>query len=244
MRRFLILLSLLFSITDHPQAQSRPDSARKPYTLIISPRINSAGYFPFTGAMLNHNANFDFTVVFQKNNYGFVLFQSFDLQDKNSYVNYFQPCVFKKIPAGKRVTLGVYFGYLFSQTKGFSDKGESDYFGALTQHWDINQKLRLENTMLFGDLTIQAKLINRLLLLYTVKQFRFDFYLHERVVFETKNLSTSAAVAINFPKLNLAEKLSAQATVTYQHYLSQARPGFALNDGFLFSLAFPIDLSK
>jgi len=243
MMRSLLTISLLFSIAINSQGQTKTDSA-KLYTLTISPRLNSAGYFPFTGALLNHHANFDFTVAFEKNNYGFFLFQSFDLVDNKSYINYFQPAAFKKFPLSSSLTLGVYFGYLFSQTNSFKDKGESDYFGALSQHWDINKKLRLENTMLFGDLTIQPKLINRLLLLYTVKKFRFDFCLHQRVVFDTKDLTASAAIAVNLPKLKITDRFSVQPTITYQSYLTKARPGYALKDGFLFSLTFPIDLSK
>ena len=241
--RFLLTISLLFSMCTNSNGQSKIDSV-KPYTLIISPRLNSSGYFPFTGALLNHNANFDFTVALEKNNFGFFLFQSFDLQDNKSYINYFQPAVFKKFPVGKKLKLGVYAGYLFSQTNSFSDKGESDYFGALSQHWDINKKLRLENTMLFGELVIQPKLINRLQLIYKLKKVKFNFYLHERALFEVKDFSTSGAISIDLPKLKIADKLSAQATITYQSYLTKHRPGYALKDGFLFSLAFPIDISK
>jgi hypothetical protein len=243
MTRSLFTSYLLLVIGVQSSAQLKTDSA-KPYTLIISPRINSAGYFPFTGAVLNHNVNFDFTVVFEKANRGFVLFQSFDLQNKNSPINYFQPCLFEKFPVGASLSFGVYFGYLFSQMYSFSDKEESDYFGALTQNWAISKTLRLENTMLFGNLTTQMNLVNRLELLYTLDKFSVDFYLHERVVFETKDLSTSGAIAVNLPRVKLAEKLFALATLTYNNYLSKNKPSYALENGFFFSLAFPIDLSK
>lgn len=225
------------------QGQTKDDSVNH-YTLIFSPRLNSAGYFPFTGALLNHNTNFDFTVAFEKNNYGFFLFQSFDLEDKRSYINYFQPAVLKKITVGKSLKIGVYAGYLFSQTNSFCDKGESDYFGALSQHWDVNKTLRLENTMLFGDLTLQPKLVNRLMLIYKIRKIKLDFYLHERALFQVKDLSTSAAIAVELPELKIADKLSAQVTITYQRYLTKHRPEYALKDGFLFSLAFPINISK
>jgi hypothetical protein len=241
--RSLFTLYLLVVIGMQSSAQLKTDSA-KPYTLIISPRINSAGYFPFTGAVLNHNVNFDFTVVFEKADRGFVLFQSFDLQNKNSPINYFQPCLFEKFPLGASLSFGVYFGYLFSQMYSFSDKAESDYFGALTQNWAISKKMRLENTMLFGNLTTQMNLVNRLELLYTLDKFSVDFYLHERVVLETKDLSTSGAIAVNLPRVKLADKLFALATLTYNNYLSKNRPSYALENGFFFSLAFPIDLSK
>ena len=241
--RLLCIISLLFSIAINAQGQAKADSVN-PYTLIFSPRLNSAGYFLFTGALLNHNANFDLTVAFEKNNYGFFLFQSFDLEDKRSYINYFQPAVFKKFSLGKSLKIGVYAGYLFSQTHSFSDKGESDYFGALSQHWDVNKRIRVENTMLFGDLTLQPKLVNRLMVIYKVRKIKLDLYLHERALFQVKDLSTSAAMAVELPMLKIADKLSVQATITYQRYLTKHRPEYALKDGILFSLAFPIDISK
>src|SRR5271155_3728716 len=103
MIRSLFTLHLILVIGMQSSAQLKTDPV-KPYTLIISPRINSAGYFPFTGAVLNHNVNFDFTVVFEKADRGFVLFQSFDLQNKNSPINYFQPCVFEKFPVGSSLS--------------------------------------------------------------------------------------------------------------------------------------------
>jgi hypothetical protein len=42
----------------------------------------------------------------------------------------------------------------------------------------------------------------------------------------------------------LADKLVALATLTYNNYLSKNRPSYALENGFFFSLAFPIDLGK
>jgi hypothetical protein len=243
MTRSLLLLNLFLAFSRHLVAQIKADSVR-PYTLVISPRINSAGYFPFTGAVLNHNVNFDFTVDFEKANRGFILFQSFDLQNKNSPINYFQPCVFEKFPVGASLSFAVYFGYLFSQMYSFSDKGESDYFGALTQNCTLSKKLRVENTMLFGNLTTQTNLVNRLELLYTLDKFSVDFYLHERVVFETKDLSTSGAIAVNLPRVKLAAKLFALATLTYNNYLSKNKPSYALENGFFLSLAFPVDLSK
>ncbi len=243
MTRSLLLLHVFLGFSWHLVPQVKADSVR-PYTLVISPRINSEGYFPFTGAVLNHNVNFDFTVVFEKANRGFILFQSFDLQNKNSPINYFQPCAFEKFPVGTSLSFGVYLGYLFSQMYSFSDKGQSDYFGALTQNCTLSKKLRVENTMLFGNLTTQLNLVNRLELLYTLDKFSIDVYLHERVIFETKDLSTSGAVAVNLPRVKLADKLFAVATLTYNNYLSKNRPSYALENGFFLSLAFPIDLSK
>jgi len=239
MLRSLLIIVLFVFVAKDVLGQSKKDSTRFS-SLTIVPRLNSAGYFPFTGALLNHNTNFDVNFVYQNKAYGFLLFKSFDLQEKKSAINYLQTALFKQVSAGKAITFGVYLGYVFSQTQTFRDKSDSDYFGAMTIYWDINPRFRLENITLYSDITIQQKIINRLLLLYTFNDFRFDFSIHERAVFETSQWSTSVALAVNFPKLKLTKHLSAQTTVTYQNYLTKARPDFALKNGFLFSLSFPL----
>ena len=41
------------------RAQTPADSTRPAKTFIVTPRFNSAGHFPFSGAFINHNINFD-----------------------------------------------------------------------------------------------------------------------------------------------------------------------------------------
>ena len=239
MLRFILIIILSAIITKDVLAESKKDSTRIS-SLTIVPRLNSAGYFPFTGALLNHNTNFDVNFVYQNQAFGFLLFKSLDLKESKSAINYLQTALFKQFSASKTISFGVYAGYVFSQTQAFRDKRDSDYFGAMTFYWNLNPRLRLENIALYSDITIQQKIVNRLLLFYTINDFRFDLSIHERVVFETLNWSTTAVLGVNFPKLKLTEHLSAQTTITYQNYLTNARPDFALKNGFLFSLSFPL----
>jgi hypothetical protein len=214
----------------------------KKYDLIITPRFNSAGHFPFTGALLNKNLNFDFNIYYERNKYGFFIFQSFDLEDRHSYVNYLQPGVFRKFNVSPTVQFGLYFGYIFSQTTGFRD-GDSDYYTALTTSWDITEKIRLENTALFFDLTIQSKMANRLLLKYTLKNFRFDAYMWNRIILEDGNHSVSGSLAVNFPLIHLSDRVGIQTTASYQGYITENKPVWARRSGLLFSVAFPITLN-
>ena len=157
---------------------------------LITPRLNTAGYFPFTGAMLNHNLNFDINIFYEHKGYGFFVFKSVDLQDSHSYINYLQPGIFWKFQVGPKLQLGVFFGYLFSQTNGFHDK-ESDIYSALVGYWTITDRLKLENTMLFFDLTQTEKMADRLLISYTLSGFKFDFYVWHRWVFDESSHATS-----------------------------------------------------
>src|SRR5690606_37202359 len=97
------------------------------------------------------------------------------------------------------------------------------------------------NTALFLDLTKSAKLANRLLLTWQVRTFKIDLYVWQRLVFEDGSHPTSASVAVNFPTINLSKSLAIQNTVSYQGYLTDDKPGFARQDGFLLSIAFPFN---
>jgi len=132
---------------------------------------------------------------------------------------------------------------VFSQTSGFRDS-DSDYFSAAVAYWTISEKIKLENTALFFDLSQSKKLSNRVLVSILLKEFTIDFYVWHRVVFDVNSHSTSASVAVNFPKIKISENFSIQNTFSYLGYITETKPDFALRDGFLFSIAFPLALSQ
>lgn len=239
----IFLVSLVSSAwsQDQTQPESTPKAAKP--TFLISPRFNSAGHFPFSGALINNHPNFDINVFYEKKGNGFFVFKSQDLKDSHSIVNYLQPGISKKFKLRTNLRLGIFFGYVFSQTEGFKDK-DSDYFTAAVIYWTITDRLKLENTALFFDLSQSVKLANRTLLSYTLKEFKFDIYVWERIVFEADAYATSASFAINFPKIRLSDALHIQNTISYQGYLTPAKPEWALRRGLLISVAFPISISK
>ncbi len=216
------------------------DSIRKS-VFVITPRINSAGHFPFSGALLNKNANVDLNIFYERSLVGFFIFKSQDMEDKHSIVNYLQPGIFKKFQLTPKLKLGTFLGYVFSQTTGFRDK-DSDYFTAAVVYWTISERLKMENTSLFFDLSQSEKLANRFLLSYWLNNFKVDLYVWHRVVFEEHFHATSASLAVNFPKVKISENLSMQTTFSYLGYLTKAKPDFAMRQGFLFTIAFPLTL--
>lgn len=235
-----LLSSLLLTSSLSTKANLLSDSTARS-TISITPRLNSAGYFPFTGALLNHHTNVDLNIVYQNKIFGFLAFKSVDFEESQSPVNYLQSALFKQLKIKESLSITIYAGYLFSQTQAFRDEKDSDYFGAFGTYWDVNKNLRIENIALLNDVSVQFKIVNRLSILYTFQKFRFDFSLHERYVPETKNSTTSTAFAINLPRIMLARHLSALSTITYQTYITPERPAYALKNGFLFSLSFPMN---
>jgi hypothetical protein len=239
----LSLVAIAFLITDPLLAQSKKvkkDSVNQ-RTFVITPRINSAGHFPFSGALLNKNANVDLNIFYENRGYGFFIFQSIDLEDKRSFINYLQPGVFKKFKLGQGVQLGLFAGYIFSQTNGFRDN-DSDYYTAASVYWTIQPNLKFESTSLFFDFNHLTKLANRFLLSYSLKDFRFDGYVWHRAVFEQNTHALSASIALYPPKAKIAGNLYIQTSISYLGYLTDTKPSFALRDGFLFSVAFPLSL--
>jgi hypothetical protein len=239
MKRYFLHFTILALLNQRVLGQSQVDTTNKA-TFSILPRFNSMGHFPFTGALINHNLNFDLNIFYQKKTAGFFIFKSFDLKDSHSIINYLQPGIFKQFTVSNSLSFNLYFGYIFAQTASFKDD-DSDYYTALSTNWKISKKLRLENTLLFSDLTIQKKMTNRLLLKYSLKAISFDFYLWQRSVFETGQQSTSIALALNFPKFRISEKIALQSTLSYLSYVSKIKPDFALQQGVLFSVGFPLD---
>lgn len=218
------------------------DSLPRP-ELVITPRFNSTGHFPYSGALINRHINVDLNVFYEYRDCGFFIFKSQDLKDPHSIVNYLQPGIFRKLEFSRQVQIRLFLGYVFSQTNAFRDKEDSDYFTAAVAYWTLNDRLRLENTALFLDLTHAAKLANRLLIKWTLpKGFRVDIYLWERVVFVESTHATSSSLALNFPQIRLSPSVSIQSTFSYQRYLTKTRPGYALRDGFLLSVAVPLEM--
>jgi len=211
----------------------------KKATLVVTPRINSTGHFPFTGALINYHFNVDINIFYERKALGFFLFKSQDLQ-KKSIVNYLQPGLFATANLNSSLRARVFIGYLLSQAEGFRDS-DSDYYSALALYWNITSKFRVENTALFYDLEQQAKLANRFVVTWQEKKFKLDLYVWHRIVLENNNHSTSAMLSFTFPQIKLSESTSLIFSSSYQRYLTTNRPGFALKDGFLFSLSLPIE---
>jgi len=234
------LLTALVILLLHRSAVASPKDSTKS-TLAITPRLHTAGYFPYTGALLNHNPVADVNVFFERKNLGFFVFQSFDLADRHTYVNYLQPGVFATFRFQPGMRLRTFAGYIFSQTEQFRDP-DSDFFFAGSFNWEITKHFRIENTLLYYDFTIREKMANRLLLSWASRWVKADFYLWNRWVMEERQQAVSASLALSGPSLKLGEKASVQVTAAYMRYLTDFKPVYALRDGLIFTLAVPVNI--
>ncbi|MBS1505755.1 MAG: hypothetical protein JSS79_03820 [Bacteroidetes bacterium] len=232
---------VLLSFVATAQVRKRGTDSLSSSVLVITPRFNSAGHFPFTGSLLNTNLNFDLNIFYERKRNGFFLFKSVDLVDPHSGVNYFQPGIFHRFEFSSKVQMRTFFGYLFSQTQGFRDN-DSDYYTAASVYWAIRENLKVENTALFFDLSQSSKLADRLLVSYFNEGFKIDLYVWHRWEWASQSHATSASLAIGFPKIKITRSLSIANTISYQGYLSAEKPSYAMQKGLLISVAFPINV--
>ena len=237
-----VTLVLVFTICFGKSSFAQQDSTKTTQTTLqIYPRLHSVGYFPFTGSLLNHNPVADVNIFYEKRSVGFFLFQSFDLKDRHSYANYFQPGVFATLKVHPTFKVRAFFGYIFSQTQGFRDPG-SDYYAATSFYWDPAKHLSVQNTMLFYDYTTQRKLANRVLVTVSYPRFKVDMFLWNRAVLAEKKQAISASVAVTFPIIKVGDKTSIHLTTSYLRYLTSYRPSYALDDGFFLTLGVPVNI--
>lgn len=212
-------------------------------TWVITPRLNTAGHFPFTGSLINKHVNVDLNIFFEHRNYGFFIFKSHDLEDTHSIINYLQPGIFRKFRVTEAVDVRLFVGYLFSQTQGFRDK-DSDFYTAAVAYWTLSEKVKMEYTALFFDLKQNTKLANRLLASWQIRNFRIDLFIWHRTVFSPELHATSSSLALNFPRIRLAHGFYFQNTFSYQRYITRSKPDFARREGILLSLAFPLHINQ
>ncbi len=212
----------------------------------ITTRLHSTSHFPYTGSFINRHLNADINIYYEKNRVGFFLFKAQDLEEKHGFVNYLQPGVFKRFAVGQKLTLSFFGGYLFNQINGFNDN-DSDVWGAFNANYVINPHFKIENTALFFNLTkseLHPQWANRTVFSAMYNDFKFDLYVWHNIAFETNFQFTSGAVAINFPHIALSEKVKIRNSFMYQSYLSDNKPSWAMSNGFLFSIAVPIQISN
>ncbi len=217
---------------------SRRDTTRAQW--VITPRLHSIGFFPFTGAVLNHHPSADLNIYFQQRKYGFFLYQSADLLDRHSFVNYLQPGVFRSFQVSRRLEARLFLSYICSQSAGWFDR-YSDYVVAPAFYWTVSPSLKLESTTLFFDLTQGAKVATRARVMYDWRGFRFESFLWYRAVFSEQGGALSASVGISLPRAALAPHVFVQTTISYMGYVTEKKPDFAARDGLLFTLAMPME---
>jgi len=239
---FVVLLAVFCVAGVTVKAKTGEDSTKVKSTLSLTPRLNSAGYFPYTGSIINRHATADVNLFFEKRGAGFFLYKSIDLVDGQSYLNYFQPGAFVTLRPNSPWRLRGFVGYVFSQTAHFRDK-DSDFCTALSFYWDVSRNVKVQHTVLYYDVQTTSKIANRLLVTWQSKLLKVDLYCWHRWVVEEQSKALSASLAMTY-EVNVSDRFAIQFTGSYMSYLTREVPSYALRRGLILTMAVPLDLRK
>jgi hypothetical protein len=214
------LLLLFFLTTTLQLVAQRKDSVvaepkQKPH-FRASVRLHNQGQFQFGGRMVSTNPGMDFSVNYDRKNWGFVFFKAQDIVNSNTGFNFMLAAFNKNFKIGKRLTITPTVGALMEQSKTFSDEG-SDVALITFVNYKASKKLNLEYATLFGNFffyTPEKDWVNRLRLTYTNKHIDvIASGWHNNRVFDQYDYITYS-ISIFYNRVRIAEHLYWQAGVT------------------------------
>jgi hypothetical protein len=218
MKKFLLTYSIsVFSIVAFAQ---KSDSLKqlpkaKPH-FRASVRFHNAGQFQFGGRMVSTNPGMDFSINYDRKNWGFIMFKAQDLVDSHTGFNFMLAGFNKNFKIGKRLTITPTVGALLEQSKTFADK-ESDVALILFTNYKISQHMTLEYATLFGNFVVDPEYkdwVNRLRLTYSTKHIdMIASGWHNNRVFDEYDYITYS-LSVFYGRIKIADHLFWQAGIT------------------------------
>ena len=241
------MFSLWFITSVEGTAQpSESKAGKQPYSLEITPKLHSAGYFQYSGALFNYHPNIELNVTVNYKRLGAFITKYHDFVDSHSPVNYTTVGLYGSVQIGQRVKVTPYAGYFFSQKHSFMDKG-SDMWAGLVIRLTISKSIWIENTSLVSNLLhhmAAMALANRLNAALMIGKFRLDTYAWYSHSMHSPLNGISTGFAITSPEWALSHTVSMKVQVSFLQQVTHEWPAGAYERGLLASLIVPIKCSK
>lgn len=223
--------------------QSESKTGKQSYSLEITPKLHSAGYFQYSGVLFNYHPNIELNVTVNYKQFGAFVTKYHDFIDSHSSVNYTTAGLYGSVQLSQQVKVTPYAGYFFAQKHSFMDKA-SDMWAGLVIRLTIRENIWIENTTLVSNLLhhmATTSLANRLNATLMIGKFRLDSYAWYAHSMHTALHGASTGFAVTSPKWALSQAVSIKAQVTLLQQLTQERPAGAYERGVLVSLIVPIE---
>jgi hypothetical protein len=245
------VIGLLFSVwfivgVKGTAQQSEGKTEKQSYSLEITPKLHSAGYFQYSGALFNYHPNIELNVTVNCKQFGAFITKYYDLIDSHSPVNYTTVGIYRTVQINPQVKVTPYAGYFFAQKHSLMDKG-SDLWAGLVTRLTISENIWVENTTLVGNLlhhSASMSVANRLNATLMIRTFRLDTYAWYAHSMHTALHGISTGLALTSPEWALSHTVSLKAQVTFLQQITQERPAGAYERGVLVSLIVPIECNK
>jgi len=242
-----LLFSLWFIAGVKGTAQeAESKTGKQSYSLEITPKLNSAGYFQYSGALFNYHPNIELNVTVNYRRLGAFITKYHDFVDSHSPVNYTTVGLYGSVQISQRVKVTPYAGYFFAQKHSFMDKA-SDLWAGLVIRLTISKSIWIENTTLVSNLlhhTSAMALANRLNATLMIRKFRLDTYAWYTHSMHTPLHGVSTSFAVTSPEWAVSHTVSVKVQVSFLQQITHEWPAGAYERGLLVSLIVPIKCSK
>jgi hypothetical protein len=242
-----LLFSLWFIAGVKGTAQeAESKTGKQSYSLEITPKLNSAGYFQYSGALFNYHPNIELNVTVNYRRLGAFITKYHDFVDSHSPVNYTTVGLYGSVQINQRVKVTPYTGYFFAQKHSFMDKA-SDLWAGLVIRLTISKSIWIENTTLVSNLLHHKSamaLANRLNATLMIRKFRLDTYAYYTHSMHTPLHGVSTSFAVTSPEWALSHTVSMKVQVSFLQQVTHEWPADAYERGLLASLIVPIKCSK
>lgn len=179
----------------------------------VTTRLQSVGFFNFSGRICSHTPAADFNALYEKNGYGVSLFSAVDLNDRYSENNFGFGIVYKRIALSKRFSLTPNAGVVM---EGFGKSIGDRIF--LISTFKASPKLTIDETALFANLLDPNKTqewVNRVRFIYTQTshvQFIMSTW-HNNAVFDVSGY-LSGAFQASYNRIGIGDHVYLQTAVT------------------------------
>ncbi len=226
------------------EAESK--TGKQSYSLEITPKLHSAGYFQYSGALYNYHPNIELNVTVNYRQLGAFITKYHDFVDSHSSVNYTTVGLYGSVQINQRVKVTPYAGYFFAQKHSFMDKA-SDLWAGLVIRLTISKSIWIENTTLVSNLlhhSSTTSMANRLNATLMIGKFRLDSYAWYAHSMHTALHGASTGFAVTSPEWALSQAVSMKAQVTLLQQITHERPAGAYERGLVVSLIVPIECNK
>ncbi len=215
------------------------DSVEKPkprsYSYRVIARVNSAGFFNFTGRICSRNPAADLTFTVEKNGWGFTWINVKDLVTKSTENNFSFPIIYKKIAIGKQFMVTPHVGYVIRPWA--SEYGERLI---VITSFRPSKHVTLEETALLANIVHKNdhEWVNRFRILYGYNehlQLIYSFW-HNNHVLDTQDyLSTSLHLGYNHVPMSKHASLNLAVGYLYMAKSSD-EVNAPLTNGFILTL--------
>ncbi len=213
---------LFFAVSLHASVLGAPpDSAR---TAVPNPlgkvklttRLNSLGYFSYSGRIISDNPSVDFNFNYERKNWGFLIFKAADLYDHRTPNNFTFALLYKNFHVGKRLVITPYGGAALEQCNRIADRG-SDAAFVLTTTLKLTKNFSIDNSMVFSNLVLEPHIrdcVSRFRIMYSKDHVDLTLLAwHNNKVFDT-SCYFSGGLNIAYSRIKVSDRLNLSTGLT------------------------------